>query len=1110
MSCFGTAAQQAGNQGEFRPGAVRTTGDLPLSRLRTQIERLPADAQARALAWLGNLHFPVDDLQALQVDPSGGIFYADEFKPEAAAGAANASEAGIAQAAVPVSPFPANLVFHSKPGAPNTIYLNFSGETVMNTAWNTSVGRASIPAVAFSVDADRTTFSDAEQLAIRRIWQRVSEDYAPFNVNVTTERPANFNNRTAHALITRNTDANGADNPAATAGGVAYVGVFGTATYAQYRPAWIYDNNLVGEESYIAEAVSHEIGHNLGLSHDGRTDGQDYYGGHGSGEISWGPIMGTGYGRNVSQWSKGEYYLSNNTQDDLATMAGKLSYRTDDHGNTLSSATALVIGGGGNITSTTPETDPANNSPANKGTVERNNDVDWFSFTSGAGTIELKANPWAVPSGITRGGNIDLLVQLYDSSGRLLATNNPASGTAAVIQTNVSEGVYYLTVRNSATGDPTTSSPSGYTAYGSIGQYFISGSVIPTSVVTPPGAELQVANVTQPGVGTLEAKVTYTDNAAVDVATIDSNDLWVSGPNGYSRPASLISVDSTSNRSPVVATYGIAPPGGAWTQQDQGTYTISIRANQVGDTEGAWAPAQELGQFTVNVPSTVYYQSMDSNPGWTFEGMWEYGPSRYAAGTGPTGGFTGNNFVGYNLGGNYQNGLLPVYATTPTIDCSGASTIALRFRRWLRLRNGDTANIQVSVNGITWIDVWSTSKTVADNSWQDVQYMLPAIVARNPSVRLRWGISSGVAQNDIGWNIDDVTLIGDGSLDTLPPSAILDAQNVVNGGSPVHTLNVRYVDNVAVKVASLGTGDLYVLGPNGYSNVVEFSGVDVPTDGTPRTASYAVAAPGGAWSSGANGDYQVYLQDAEVSDTASNSISGSLLGTFSVAISDSRQALVVEPVTFSVQEGSQGSFSVRLAQQPSATVVVTVQHAGGDADLLVVNGAPIVFSPNNWSTPISIVMAAAPDADQENGTATIECRSDGLAPVAVAVTEIDLTRANQPPNVVLTSPGEGAIFSNGDNITFSATASDDRAVSKVEFFANETLLGSDTGAPYSISATLASGTYSVTARATDDEGATATSEVIHLTVGGGSAIVSITRVSGAYEIRASGVSGTDY
>jgi hypothetical protein len=226
MLFFG--AESAFGQGtprEFPPGTVRRIEDLPPGRLRTQIERLPAQARDRAVAWLGNFHFTDLDLDSLPVDPAGGIFYADHFNLAADA-AANPGDPGVAAAAVPVSPFPANLRFHSRPGAANVLFINFSGESVSNTAWNTSLGRTVIPAVAFSTDSDYTTFSDAEQLAIKRIWQRMAEDYAPFNIDVTTERPAPFGTRTAHALITRNTYANGQDNPAATAGGVAYVNAF--------------------------------------------------------------------------------------------------------------------------------------------------------------------------------------------------------------------------------------------------------------------------------------------------------------------------------------------------------------------------------------------------------------------------------------------------------------------------------------------------------------------------------------------------------------------------------------------------------------------------------------------------------------------------------------------------------------------------------------------------------------------------------------------------------------------------------------------------------------------------------------------------------------------
>jgi hypothetical protein len=466
---------------EFSVGALNRIDQLPVGRLRTHLSGLPPAPQARALQWLQSFHFTEEDLPSLHADREGGIFYVCDA---VAAAPAQAEAPAIGAAAVPASPFPASLVFHSKPGAPNVLYLNFSGENVTGTEWNTSLNRTEIPAVAFSTDGDQATFSDAEQLAIKRIWQRVAEDYAPFSIDVTTERPLIFTLRTAHALITRNTDANGAGNPSSGGGGVAYINVFGSALYARYRPAWIYHNNLADTESYIAEAVSHEIGHNLGLSHDGQTGGIDYYGGHGSGDTSWGPIMGTGYNRNVSQWSKGDYHLANNTQDDLATIVAKIAYRADDHGDTPGTATALVLTGVTNVVSTTPENDPANTNTANKGVFDRGTDVDVFSFVTGSGPIDLSVRPWVMPSG-ARGGNFDVLLQLFNQSGTLIVSNDPASQTTAQIQTTLAAGQYYLHVRNSSTGDPFSGTPSGYTSYGSLGQFFISGYVASTAPAAP-------------------------------------------------------------------------------------------------------------------------------------------------------------------------------------------------------------------------------------------------------------------------------------------------------------------------------------------------------------------------------------------------------------------------------------------------------------------------------------------------------------------------------------------------------------------------------------------------------------------------------------------------
>lgn len=89
---------------------------------------------------------------------------------------------------------------------------------------------------------------------------------------------------------------------------------------------------------------------------------------------------------------------------------------------------------------------------------------------------------------------------------------------------------------------------------------------------------------------------------------------------------------------------------------------------------------------------------------------------------------------------------------------------------------------------------------------------------------------------------------------------------------------------------------------------------------------------------------------------------------------------------------------------------------------------------------------------------------------------------NIPPTVSITSPDDGASFDEGTLITVDATASDsDGSVTQVEFFADGNSIGVDASAPYSMNWTVALGTTSLTAVATDNEGATTTSSAVSVT-----------------------------
>ncbi|MBW3600054.1 MAG: hypothetical protein KY475_22625, partial [Planctomycetes bacterium] len=101
-------------------------------------------------------------------------------------------------------PPPEVPIYNSKPGAPRTIYLDFDGDlrTVQECYYGPTwpfrgcpdiVAKTPIFEVGGDRETDYATFSADEEEAIFQVWQHVAEDFAPFNVNVTTSL-AEYNN----------------------------------------------------------------------------------------------------------------------------------------------------------------------------------------------------------------------------------------------------------------------------------------------------------------------------------------------------------------------------------------------------------------------------------------------------------------------------------------------------------------------------------------------------------------------------------------------------------------------------------------------------------------------------------------------------------------------------------------------------------------------------------------------------------------------------------------------------------------------------------------------------------------------------------------------------
>ncbi|MFL5331089.1 MAG: right-handed parallel beta-helix repeat-containing protein [Gemmataceae bacterium] len=137
--------------------------------------------------------------------------------------------------------------------------------------------------------------------------------------------------------------------------------------------------------------------------------------------------------------------------------------------------------------------------------------------------------------------------------------------------------------------------------------------------VIPPTGTLNAANVTSGGASTYAFSVVYADNFGVDTTTIGTADVTVTGP-GVGSPFTPTGVTVTGSGTSVTATYTISAPGGLFDTPDNGTYTVTMNANQVADLDGGAVVASgTLGTYQVNIsavaPPTVVSVVLDEGTG---------------------------------------------------------------------------------------------------------------------------------------------------------------------------------------------------------------------------------------------------------------------------------------------------------------------------------------------------------------------------------------------------------------------------------------------------------------------------------------------------------------
>jgi hypothetical protein len=331
------------------------------------------------------------------------------------------------------------------------LYLDFNGEVVIGTAWNSSTSNPTINALPSTLSA----------AAMLNIWRRMSEDFMPFDVNVTTD-VAKFNAAPATSRMRIVFTPSSSWYPSSV-GGVAYLNSF-TWGGNPDTPCWVFENALGYSAKNCAEAGSHEAGHTLSLKHQSIWNAScaktaEYHNGLGSGTTGWAPIMGVGYSKNVTIWHNG---TNSNTCTTIQfdhgsngiTGAAFLNYTLDDVGNTyaagktLNTNTALLI---------------------DSGLISTPTDVDVYKFSiCNNRYMTFNIKPWALDTtpGVYDAANLDIRFKLFNATtSASLAIDTPLAKLNTLVGINLPAGSYYFEIDGGGSAN--------YSDYGSLGRYYM-------------------------------------------------------------------------------------------------------------------------------------------------------------------------------------------------------------------------------------------------------------------------------------------------------------------------------------------------------------------------------------------------------------------------------------------------------------------------------------------------------------------------------------------------------------------------------------------------------------------------------------------------------------
>lgn len=234
------------------------------------------------------------------------------------------------------------------------------------------------------------------------------------------------------------------------------------------------------------------------------------------------------------------------------------------------------------------------------------------------------------------------------------------------------------------------------------------------------------------------------------------------------------------------------------------THLLASASGLTGDTSA-------VAIMVTTAPDVFWKDNFDEGDNWETTGEFEIGePQGKGGSTGhpdPDEAYDGDNILGTDLSGMGDNhgDCEPdltdreYTATSPSINCTGKTRVALKFYRWLNTQNVDYAYIDI-YDGADWNQVWASSDIIEETAWsvQEIDISAHADNRENVQVRFGYGATDGNFFYS-GWNIDVLEIVQQPEWTSMAYSSSEAFQEktayVVQGSEKQEIIGIKVVTN---------------------------------------------------------------------------------------------------------------------------------------------------------------------------------------------------------------------------------------------------------------------------------------------------------------------------